>query len=33
MGTFKTKAKVKNYHKVQIDDVPFKDGNTVLITI
>lgn len=33
METFKTKAKVKNNHKVQIDDVPFKDGDTVLITI
>ncbi len=33
METFKTKAKVKNNHKIQIDNVPFKDGETVLITI
>ena len=26
METFKTKTKVKNNHKVRIDDVPFTDG-------
>lgn len=33
METFKTKSKVKNNHKVQIDDVPFDDGQEVEITI
>lgn len=33
METFKTKATVKNNHKIQIDNVPFKDGETVVITV
>jgi hypothetical protein len=33
METFKTKAKVKNNHKVHIDDVPFDDGLEVEIII
>ena len=33
METFKTKTKVKNNHKIQKDNVPFKDGETVVITI
>lgn len=33
METFKTKVKVKNNHKIQIDNVPFNDGETVVITI
>ncbi len=33
MGTFKTKAKVKNNYKVQVKDVPFDDGQEVEIII
>ncbi|MBX7043263.1 MAG: hypothetical protein K1X85_10195 [Ignavibacteria bacterium] len=33
METFKTKTKVKKNHKVQIDDVPFDDGQEVEIII
>ena len=33
METFKTKAQVKKNHKVQIDDVPFDDGQEVEIII
>lgn len=33
MDSFKTKTRVKNNHKIQIDNVPFKDGETVVITI
>ena len=33
MDTFKTKTKVRNNHKVQINDVPFEDGQEVEIII
>ncbi len=33
METYKTKAKVKNNHRIQIENVPFNDGETVEITI
>jgi len=33
MDTFKTKSKVKNNHKVHIEDVPFDDGQEVDIII
>jgi len=33
MDTFKTKSKVKNNHKVHIENVPFDDGQEVDIII
>lgn len=33
METYKTKIKVKNNHKVLINDVPFEDGQEVEISI
>lgn len=33
MESFKTKTKIKKNHKVQIDDVPFDDGQEVEIII
>jgi len=33
MQSYKTKSKVKNNHKVLINDVPFDDGQEVEITM